>query len=543
MKLNNRGFAISTMMYLVLVMAILLIVITLTLLGNRKVILDNIKKQAQTQIYDANIYKQICKPVKESEYGNVPKGFFEAGDEYICKVNDNTSYNFYVLSDNGNGTINLILDHAITDSAWYDVSDNASGPEVALKNLNDLTTTWSNIDNISLDFEDENYDLTTLLEGTHTSGYGSITTNGSKTTIYRLDNSEVRTFTNLKARLLNMRELTKLGCSVKEDSCPSWLVYNNEGEVESLHTLSSLSASNTNVIEVFGNEGAPYLKSTIATDSLSIRPVITIKKVSVDASYEYRVITPATTKTVTTGNIPEGNFSIGDEYIINVDGINSFHFFVLSTDGDYVNLIMNRNILESGEVAIEANQGQVPWISVLDYATYNTDETTCEYDACNDEGPVTAIKFLHNATSNWSNIPNINIEHADAGLSYGEIKTINSKTTITRLDGTITGVEFTDLKARLPFASELEFNNCVNGTICNSWLTEYLKPSNYYTSTKTLSGVYGYWTMDSKKSKPKSAIVFHYNGRTAYNDSSALSATTLYGVRPVITLTRSDFNS
>ena len=44
MKLNNKGFAISTIMYIILVMAIILMVLTLTNLSNRKLILDKQKE-------------------------------------------------------------------------------------------------------------------------------------------------------------------------------------------------------------------------------------------------------------------------------------------------------------------------------------------------------------------------------------------------------------------------------------------------------------------------------------------------------------------
>ena len=44
MKINNKGFAISSIMYLILVMALIIVAILLSLLSNRKVILDKQKK-------------------------------------------------------------------------------------------------------------------------------------------------------------------------------------------------------------------------------------------------------------------------------------------------------------------------------------------------------------------------------------------------------------------------------------------------------------------------------------------------------------------
>lgn len=51
MRLNNRGFAISTIMYMILIMAIILITLTLTLLSSRKLILDKTKQETKEIIY------------------------------------------------------------------------------------------------------------------------------------------------------------------------------------------------------------------------------------------------------------------------------------------------------------------------------------------------------------------------------------------------------------------------------------------------------------------------------------------------------------
>ena len=52
MKLNNKGFAISTIMYMVLVLAVLIMVLTLTVLNGRKLILEKQQKTASTNIYN-----------------------------------------------------------------------------------------------------------------------------------------------------------------------------------------------------------------------------------------------------------------------------------------------------------------------------------------------------------------------------------------------------------------------------------------------------------------------------------------------------------
>ena len=51
MKLNNKGFAISTIMYLILVLAIILIILTLSVFSSRKLILDKIRQETVDNIY------------------------------------------------------------------------------------------------------------------------------------------------------------------------------------------------------------------------------------------------------------------------------------------------------------------------------------------------------------------------------------------------------------------------------------------------------------------------------------------------------------
>lgn len=50
MRLNNKGFAISTIMYMILVLAVLVMALTLTLLNGRKLIIDKQKQIALTNI-------------------------------------------------------------------------------------------------------------------------------------------------------------------------------------------------------------------------------------------------------------------------------------------------------------------------------------------------------------------------------------------------------------------------------------------------------------------------------------------------------------
>ena len=56
MKLNNKGFAVSTIMYMILVLAVVLIVLTLAILSSRRIVLSKISDEAISNI-NKDIYK------------------------------------------------------------------------------------------------------------------------------------------------------------------------------------------------------------------------------------------------------------------------------------------------------------------------------------------------------------------------------------------------------------------------------------------------------------------------------------------------------
>jgi len=196
MRLNNKGFAISTIMYLILIMAIILITITLTLLSSRKLILDKTREDAKDNIYT----DLICEPYDHSDEGYDATGKFLPGEEYICEVKPGVWYNFFVLSSNDK-EVNFIMDSNVNrngepvkdfDSedkgtvAWisqetYDniMGENSIittflGPVDALNYLNDATLKWKNLQNIKINYVDE---------GNSDWKYGKIETIGNTTTI------------------------------------------------------------------------------------------------------------------------------------------------------------------------------------------------------------------------------------------------------------------------------------------------------------------------------------------------------------------------
>ncbi len=111
MKLNNKGFAISTIMYVILMMAILLIVSTLFILGNRKIIIDKQKNEILDNIYNNDNSKVYI----DASGANAP----ELMDALTPVVYDDETSKWKVVSK--------------TDSNWYSYNEQKWANAVIVK--------------------------------------------------------------------------------------------------------------------------------------------------------------------------------------------------------------------------------------------------------------------------------------------------------------------------------------------------------------------------------------------------------------------------
>lgn len=282
-------------------------------------------------------------------------------------------------------------------------------------------------------------------------------------------------------------------------------------------------------------------------------------------NYEYEALdticTAVTEDTKTTGNIPEGNYLPGDEYICKVKKNTEYHFFVISTEGDNVSLIMDRNINSDGtpthKTIGESQKGDnggiynlVEWTSKIDYA----DDTIYGDNGNNNKGPITAMNYLHNATKDWDNIPNIYINYSDENIVYDTqekgqtgyegIETIEDITTITSKDG-YTKTTFKNLKARMPKYNEIHGpNKCLtvpenNGQYgsCPLWLSNYLGISEHVSGEglQNIIDMEGYWIISSAGGYLHSATYVRFKGYVTDN-----RIVIPIGVRPVITIPKLD---
>ena len=223
---------------------------------------------------------------------------------------------------------------------------------------------------------------------------------------------------------------------------------------------------------------------------------------------ERKVVTNASGELVLEGTNQENNTQvcklisgeaneIGSKYECEVKSGIKYNFYVLSKELDgTTNLIMERNICEDGTLATEDNRCLVD---------YNIDGDTSGV------GPVTAMTYLNKATSDWNNIPNLNLTYDDEGEHFTDFA----------LNG----------KARLPYRREVNYYDGTNGYLYENLSSEYWdyedgQPPN------NIENIYGYWTLSSHVEDSYNAWNVNYSGNVDYNfvgnDSN--------GARPVINL-------
>lgn len=189
----------------------------------------------------------------------------------------------------------------------------------------------------------------------------------------------------------------------------------------------------------------------------------------------------------------------GDEYLCTVKENTNYTFYVLSkNDNGTHNLIMNSNICEDGTPATAENTCRVKWISEEDYGC-GVDGDICQ---STDKGPITAMTYLNNATSTWSNIPNMDVTYDDEGNTFTNFPITGKTRLIYVREATEVGCDYFEMDS------------------CPLWIT----------------GNYSYWTLASVSGQGAGVFV-HSDGCLDGSDAGAFSTYAMYGVRPVITLT------
>lgn len=176
-------------------------------------------------------------------------------------VNDNETYRFNVIKDDGS-KLTLIMNDNFSDNIYWDSNSNTSGPNNLLNYLDARVKNWDNV-----------LDITYNLNGNNSDNYnGCSSYNACEDNIYNISTK------NSKARLPMLQDLTNLGCSQIAGSCPSWLGNNLNTSDSVGYWTSTANSSNVWIISYDNRLNT----TSVNTDNIKIRPVIIINKNVID---------------------------------------------------------------------------------------------------------------------------------------------------------------------------------------------------------------------------------------------------------------------
>ena len=302
---------------------------------------------------------------------------------------------------------------------------------------------------------------------------------------------------------------------------------------------------------------APIKSFKTSTDITNQKTI----KVKYDNGYSYSLvdngaceeiipICKAVEDATTPNKPPYEEYTPGDAYDCEVKAGNWYRFYILSVEGNNVNLIAQQNITSTGEFTSES-QDNDEW--------YKTELVESE-DLEHKYGPQTAYNYLKEATKNWNNIPLIkSFTHYDEGnqsnseYGYQSIITGFDSTTGDYITTIIpyssdygNPITYKNMRARLPYYNEIiENTSCKiystsddNGT-CPLWMVNYLFESEYYAMSEKINSEganSGYWTLSSYGRINELVLLISNEGNVSYNQMYLPN----FGVRPVITLSKTN---
>ena len=188
------------------------------------------------------------------------------------------------------------------------------------------------------------------------------------------------------------------------------------------------------------------------------------------------------------------NLASGNEFTCELGDNDAKTFYVLETNGDNVSLIMNANIDSNGKAITPDNipddKGLVAWSE--DGSNHKDDDESAQ--------AITAKAYLSSSTTNWTK------------LNQSQIKLPTASQIAATAGTTFDGVS---MIMGLP-----------------AWIYD-----NMDGTANAVSGIPAYWTSTPYKSNDTNAW-----GGGAYSNLSNYSSASTYGIRPVITVLKSDLS-
>ncbi len=279
MNLDKKGFVSTALLYSLLLLFLALILGLLSLLSNRKQILDKLKGDIKNEINETKVYKTYengyviyYNPVDGQICGNYLEENSKTGVKKGCMK-------WYVFNDDKNkAMLNIILDHNTTDKVYF----NSTGSNTEIKELKTAlesdTKNWKQ--NARLIEADE------IAKITNNKSFKGIETKSDKW--FCFDTNETDTTNSCKKAegtsnyswlFNNTNECKEYGCSVVvSDTFGYWTSTKTNGDsknswiVDSSGSLKSYSVSNN--------------------DKYGVRPVISIPKkifenIKLEVLYDY----------------------------------------------------------------------------------------------------------------------------------------------------------------------------------------------------------------------------------------------------------------
>ena len=274
MKLNNKGFVISTLMYALLIVFLFLLIGIITLLSNRKSILDRLKKDVKNEINGM---------VKNDYYPNGTVIYYNPVTNKTCSdYDDENSINetktgcmkWYAFNDSVNSNkVNLILDHNTTYKTDYNSAEINFEPKEAKEELDALIygSKWKSkprlisADEIAKITGNDGWNSSSATSSQYFS-FGS-----NDTTHYSSQTAEQKAKQESLAWLFDYTNCSSYGCNYPDS--------NSSG-----YWTSSPVSSNTNSNWSVIQDGR--MVSRQVNDDTGIRPVITVDKKIIYTQYK-----------------------------------------------------------------------------------------------------------------------------------------------------------------------------------------------------------------------------------------------------------------
>lgn len=299
-KIDNKGFAISTMLYGLLIMSSTIIFMLLSSISfTKKSSTDFVTKtEKELNILSESIRTTTCPwraPTEEELERKIVEGYRYdpesciTGAENTClkttcyelktsgscptgtiiryKVNDASILTFHVIEDYGDTMKMLSQQNIISSSKWNDNDDTTYGPLTALKALEDETSSWYNVNDMV-------YQAGTTPFAAYHAYTGCNSYDSCNSNKYTLPSKTV------KARMIALQETSYLGCTNEAESCPKWVYnsLNSYGSSSGYWTMSALDTWNRGVWYVYKTGNVSNGDGDVSSATHGVRAVIQVNK-------------------------------------------------------------------------------------------------------------------------------------------------------------------------------------------------------------------------------------------------------------------------